>query len=242
MNAPDTITDAIVIQALHHTDTTMVVTMLTKDFGRTAMVVSTNRRGRKQSTMPLLAPLTLVTVAFNSHHGNRLPRITEIHCRYPLSTIPFNAVRRSIALFMGELLARALRDEGRDDNLYNLIDESIRLLDSGVAGEHNFHILFMYRLAAALGFEPDLTDATLPYFDMVEGIMTSALPLHRHYLMNYEKELFARLYRATFDNLGAIASNIDERTTLIKILEEYYRHHLPQFEGLNSPYILSLLR
>ncbi len=242
MNAPVIITDAIVIQTIRHTDNTMVATLLTEQFGRMAMIVSVNRRSHKQSVIPLLAPLSLVTVEAYAHRGNKLPRITEIHCRYPLSSIPFSAVQRSIAMFMGELLARTLRDEGRDEHLYNMIDESIRLLDSGLPGEHNFHILFMYRLASALGFEPDIAATSLPFFDMVDGVMTAQIPLHRHFLSGDEKSLFTRLARTDVSHLADIAQNVEERNTLIKILEDYFRLHIPQFERLNSPYILSLLR
>jgi DNA repair protein RecO (recombination protein O) len=77
---------------------------------------------------------------------------------------------------------------------------------------------------------------------MEEGCMTSQIPFHRHYLSGEEKALFVRLARADIAHLADIAQNVEERTTLIKILEDYFRLHIPQFEGLNSPYILSLLR
>jgi DNA repair protein RecO (recombination protein O) len=242
VNAPVIVTDAIVIQAIRHTDTTMVVTLLTQELGRIAMVVSSNRRSRKQSVIPLLAPLSLVSIEAYMHKSTRMPRITEIHCRYPLATLHFNAVRRSIAMFISELLVRTLRDEGRDENLYNMIDDSIRMLDGGLEGESNFHILFMYKLASVLGFEPDIAATSYPFFDMEEGCMTSQIPFHRHYLSGEEKALFVRLARADIAHLADIAQNVEERTTLIKILEDYFRLHIPQFEGLNSPYILSLLR
>lgn len=238
---PSTIkTRGIVLGHVKYGDNSIVVNIYTEQLGRQGFIVS-NSHGKRRTPAALLMPLTIVEIESANRPHTTLQRIKDLHVTRPLKTIPFNASRRSISIFITELLTKTLHDEVEDQSMFQFLCDAIDTLDSGVEGEYNFHIYFMLGLAQRLGFSPDMTDSQLPIFDMTEGIFTAQLPLHQYILVDDDLQLWRRLQYAEIGNLSRIASSRNERARLLELLQEYFKLHIPSFNGLNSCAILQQL-
>ena len=86
-------------------------------------------------------------------------------------------------MFLAELLGYATRAEQQGDALFHFLMDSILWLDQAASNFSNFHIVFMIKLTAYLGFSPNIeSGAGMDYFDLVDGCFVSAVPTHRNYL------------------------------------------------------------
>lgn len=231
-------TQGIVLSHIKYGDGSLIVHIFTRDLGRRAYIVSGLNGPKRKALLPLLLPLSIVEITAYNKANSELNRIKEVHIHTPLSSLPFDPVRRTLAMFLTELLSKALKESGSDDSLYTFIERSVLALDAGLPGENSFHIFFMYRLTTLLGFEPDMTHAELPYFNMLEGVGCYNVPLHRHILSGNDKQLFVRLSNTTLDTLATERFTREEKHRLIEIMEEYYALHISGFGKLKSHEVL----
>lgn len=238
---PSTIkTRGIVLSHVKYGDNSIVVNIYTKLLGRQGFIVGNSNRNHR-NIIPLLMPLSMVEIEAANRPHTTLQRIKNLHVARPLRTIPFNAARRSISMFITELLTKSLRDEGADESMFRFLSESIETLDSGIEGECNFHIYFMLGLAQRLGFSPDMSQSELPIFDLSEGIFTAQLPMHQYIIINDDLQLWRKLLYAENGDLPHIASSRTERARLVEMLQDYFKLHIPSFGSLNSCAILQQL-
>ncbi|MCQ2226815.1 MAG: DNA repair protein RecO [Bacteroidales bacterium] len=233
-------TEGIVLTCVKYGDNSVIVNILTEKIGRQAYLIGIQGK-RRRTMLPLLQPLTVVNLEVSNSNRSQLQKIREAHIALPLTKLPFDPVRRSIAMFMTELLVRSLHDEMPEGNFYEFVRNSVLALDEGMPGIYNFHIYFMLRLARMLGFEPDLTPTLGNIFDLVGGTFTSQMPLHKHVLTGDDALLWSRLAELNISDLSAPCFTRTERQRMLSLLESYYTAHIPSFQGLNSTAILSAL-
>ncbi len=234
-------TRGIVLGHVKYGETSIIVSIFTREIGLQSYIVNGVRSTKRKDMLPLLFPLNIVDLEASYRPKTNLQRLTEVHVGEPLTSIPYNQSRRSIAFFIAEVLSHSLREDGPDDSLFDFIHDSILALDAGTQGESNFHLFFMYNLAYFLGFAPDFTETEKPYFDLVEGVFVDRVPMHGFTLMNDDRRLWIALGTATQDNLSTIASNRADRQRLVEILCEYYSCHISSFQEPRSQTVLQQL-
>ena len=79
----------------------------------------------------------------------------------PFSSIPFDAHKLGIALFMAEFVTYATRSEQQNHDLFLFVENSVMWLDTCVSSFANFHIVFMLHMTRFVGFFP------IPTNDMI---------------------------------------------------------------------------
>lgn len=239
--SPTIKTQGIVLNAVKYGEGSAIVNILTEGYGRVAYMVKVSGQHRRV-TLPLMQPLTIVDLEAYNNHKVSVQKIKEVHVSVPLVRLPFDPVRRSIGIFITELIAKSLRNEIVDGHLYEFVRDSIFALDEGMDGLYNFHLYFMFRLTRLLGFEPDMTyQGAGAVFDMVDGVFTQRMPIHNHILAGSEVTLWSTLADMDISQLDKTQLSRQERQELIRIMEQYYMLHIPGFQGLNSAEILGAL-
>lgn len=229
------------LNAVKYGEGSAIVNILTQDYGRIAYMVKVSGQHRRV-TLPLMQPLTIVELEAYNNHKVTVQKIKEVHVAVPLMRLPFDPIKRSIGMFITELISKSLRNEIVDGHLYEFIRNSILALDEGMEGIYNFHLYFMFKLTRLLGFEPDMTyQGAGAIFDMVDGIFTQRMPLHNHILSGAEVELWQKVANMDIDRLNETALSRIDRQNLINMMEQYYMLHIPGFQGLNSAGILAEL-
>lgn len=242
--AGETKTEGIVLNGVKYGEGCVIVNVLTESRGRRSYMVKSTGKKRKEM-MPLLMPLSIVEIdGEESRHGT-IDRVKEVHIKHPLASLPFDPMKRSIGIFMMELVMRSVKDEMADGNVYEYVRNSVMALDEGMEGIYNFHLYFMWRLTRLLGFEPDVSgwDVVMRggFFDLMNGEYVETPPSHRHILQGEEAKLWARVGEMELGRLEEVKMTLEERRRAIGMMEEFYALHIPGFGGLKSVEVLGEL-
>lgn len=228
-------THAVVLHSFKYGETQLITDLLTEELGRLSFINNIPRSARGKVKKQFFQPLTLLEIEFDYRSKNRLQRIRDVRMAYPFSTIPFDAAKLSLSLFMAEFLSYATRDEQKNLALYKYVETSIRWLDSARRQFANFHLVFMIRLSRFLGFYPNLdNDQRGCFFDLRNGCFTTVLPLHPDFLTADETSKISLLMRMTPDTMHLFAMSRHERNRCAEIVLFFYRLHIPNFPELKS--------
>lgn len=236
-------TAAIVLHCLKYNDTSNIVNVYTESAGRCSYIIKVSRVKKGNVRPSLFHPLALVELEAEGRNTAQLRRITEARLLHPLSSLPFDPFKSAIALFLGEFLCHALREEGTNRPLFAYLTHSIRWLD-GCTGSSvaNFHLVFLMRLSRFLGLYPNLEDYQAgDCFDMLNACFCRRPPLHGHYLRPEEAVLLPRLMRMDYATMHLFSFNRHQRVRCLEVLNDFYRLHIPSFPQLRSLEVLQEL-
>ena len=230
-------TKAIVFSALKYGDTSLIVKAFTESDGMKSYLlrgVLSSKKGKLKSAY--FQPLTQLEIVANHKNKGSLESIREAKVHYHYQTLYADMVKNAMALFLAELLGNSIREEERNEDLYQFLEASLQWLDvhHNVA---NFHLFFMLSLTKFLGFYPDTYQLDRPYFDLVEGefIDTESLnPMVRGENIYYLKTFLG----INFDAIHTIKMKKTNRQELMKSLILYYELHL---QGFRKPKSLAVL-
>jgi len=138
-----TTTDAIVLSLQPHSDKAHLLHAYTRTGGRVNYMVY--GIGRK-NTSGRYNPLSLLQLTTD----NRSIRTAQL--TFVPRTIDTDPYKRTIALFISEVLYHVLRHPMPDEPMFNFIASAIQALDE-TDEPRNFHLSFLLGLASKLGFE-----------------------------------------------------------------------------------------
>lgn len=234
--------DGIVLRTLKYNDSMMIVDVYTRQCGRLPFLAPVSRSKRSKVRSVLFQPLSMLSFTASCRRGRQLSRISDVQPYAMYSSIPFNIVKSSIALFLAEVLAYSLREEEGNETLYDFLDSSFMLFDNLENGYADFHIVFLSQLLRYIGIYPNMDDyAAGRYIDLLQGCVTAEQPLHAHFLMPQNAGFFVELLCTGFDSMHALSLNRELRGAYLAILIEYYRLHIPDFPKPKSLDILKEL-
>ena len=231
--------DGIVLRTLKYSDNLMIADMYTREYGRLSFLVPVSRSKRSRVRTVLFQPLSMLSFTANFKKEKTLSRINDVQPYTMYSTIPFDAVKSSISLYLSELLTYALKEEGKDEALFNFLDRSFVFFDSLEHGYADFHLVFMVQLLRYLGIYPNLESATPhSYFDLVHGCTVREHPLHADFLMPADTQPFIALLQTGYESMHLLSYNRKLRGEYLAILCKYYSIHIPDFPTLKSVEVL----
>lgn len=233
-------TSAIVLHCLRYNDTSYIANVYTETVGRASYIIKVSRARNVGVRPSLFHPLALLELEAEGKNTAQLRRITEARLLYPLHSLPLDPFKSAIALFLGEFLHHALREEGMNRPLFAYLLHSIRWLDSceGIAVA-NFHLVFLMRLSRFLGLYPNLDDYVPgDCFDFLGACFCRRPPLHGHFLRPEEAVFIPRLMRMNFGTMHLFAFNRLQRLRCLEVLNDFYRLHIPSFPQLRSLEVL----
>lgn len=234
-------TTGIVLHSIKYTDSTSIITVYTRQFGRTSYMVHGVNKKKSVCRAALLQPLSIVEMDVYHTPGKSIQRLKEMRMEHSFTGIPFDPVKNSLALFLSEVLYRTLRQTEPDESLYLFLENSILQLDCSVSGISNFHLVFLLKLTRYLGFEPNQDEVKATYFDLMNGVFLKEKPIHIHFILPDVTEDFIRILNTDYSTMHNLAFTRSRRAALLQGIVEYYQLHLPDFHGLHSLPVLQSL-
>ncbi len=231
-------TQAIVFKSIKFRETSLIVTCFTEEFGIQSYLVrgalGKRKSGLKGAHFQLLNQLDLVVKNNNKGHLNS---INELKISTQYKYIPFDPIKQSVLLFLAEFLSESIREEVPHKELFNFIQRGILLLDElNVCAD--FHLVFLLKLSKYLGFYPQISEISLPLFNMEGGCFVSTVH-NRGNLNEMDSNLLKKLLNLDFEDLYEVQFNNSQRQVLLLILIKYYSLHL---NGFRSPKSLEVLK
>ena len=232
--------EAIVLHSFKYGETRLIVDVFTRRDGRVSFIVALPKSARGRMKKQLFQPLTLLELEYDLRPKAQLQKLADVRLLTPYVSIPFDASKLSIALFLAEFLYYALRGEQRNELLFDYVRSSVEWLD-GCSGRYaNFHLVFLMRLSRFLGFYPNLSGyATGDFFDLRASVFCELPPVHRDFLQPAEAAKIKLMMRMRYETMHLFAMSRHERNRCVEVMMTYYRLHLPDFPELKS---LSVLR
>lgn len=232
-------TRGIVFKTTNYGESSIIVQVFTEKFGLQSYIINGAKKPRAKISQNMLQPLHLLDMVVYHKSAGNVQRIAELKNTPPLQTIPYDVIKSCIAIFLNEVLYKAIKQQTADENLFDFVFSAIEWLDHQTAAVANFHLLFLVRLTRYLGFYPDrylINDAD--YFDMKNGTFTKYKPDSVLYLSPPHTQNFNQLLNCGFDNIGEIKFSNDERRYLLGKLLDYYSLHIEGFGNIRSQEIL----
>lgn len=232
-------TEGIVLHSVKYAENSLIVKVYTSVFGLQSYMLSGIKGKKSKHKSALLQPLSLVDLIVSNSNKGTLQRVSEISLLKPYTDIPYHLVKRSIAIFLNEILYKVLKEEHADVTMFEFIKNALLVLDLKQDSCSNFHIYFMVQLSPYLGFSPHGSlEEKGDFFDLKEGCFISTIPTHRHYLNTENTKLFHQFLTASFESFQAIPLNRMQRRELLQALILYYQFHVDAFGEIKSLSIL----
>ena len=233
----------IVLHSLKYSDDSNIVDIFTEPYGRLSYLVRVSRTKKRTASNALFMPLSLVEFEADYKPTRSLYHLRDAKQLYVFSSLPYDACKSSIALFLSEFLYRALRQEGENLPLYTYLYSSVQWLDVCDRNYANFHLVFLMRLSRFLGFFPNLEGYRPGYsFDMANAcFVPPAFGRSGLSLSPEESAQLRQLMRMNFDTMHLFTLTRAQRTRCLEVIIQYYRVHLPDFPEIKLLAVLKEL-
>lgn len=235
-------TNAIVLNSLKYGESQIIVDMFTEMYGRLSFMQRIPRTSRSGVKKQFFQPLTILSIEFDFRPSQKLQRIKEAAVACPFVSIPFDALKLSIAMFVAEFTSYCTRSEQANRPLYLFVENSVRWLDACTNGFANFHIIYMLHLSRFVGFYPNLDSGVgKTWFDMRSGCFTGSMPAHNDVLQPDEANKIRLLMRLNYTTMRLLSLSRSERNRIVEVVLQYYRLHQPGFPKMKSLPVLMQL-
>jgi DNA repair protein RecO (recombination protein O) len=232
-------TKGIVFQQTQYSETSLILKIYTADFGLQSYIVKGIRSKNSKTRLALFQPLNLLDLVVYHRENKTINFLREVKVDIPYQSIQVDMLKRSILLFLNELLVKSIKEESANKPLFDWLYHSLTWLDLSEKNLVNFHLIFMVQLTRMLGFYPKKSvTSDLSIFDLREGQFVNKAPEHPEFISGETATQFADLLKTTLETPANLQINTADRRKLLDALVVYYRLHIPGFTEMKSVKVL----
>lgn len=235
-------TKGIVIKTITYGESGLVVKMFTELLGMQSYMVKGIGGKRSKNKSAFFQPLNLLDLVVYHRENKSLHHLKEVQPDYVYQHLHNDVVKRSLLLFVNELLYKSLHEELPNKQLFHWLHHSLIWLDLSDQHVADFHLMVMIQLSQFLGFYPKKEAARLyTVFDMQEGLFGNQRPVHPYYITGETVNHLNKLMDASFEQSAEFAFNNAQRRDLLDALTIYYKLHLSGFTDFKSLEVLKMV-
>jgi len=229
-------TKAIVLHKINYSDTSLVVQVFTQQYGKVGLLIQGAKKRKAKIKTALFEPLSVLELVANFSDLDKLIRPREVKLHIPFISIQSNISKRSVVLFLSEILHKCIREPHPDQAMFHFVEKSLYSLEQSDSNTANFHLAFLLELSKHLGFHPQKSNGE--YFDMVEGVFSNSVPNTNLYLQGEEKDLFLQVLGTKIEECSQLTISSEQRKTVLSALIRYYQTHVSGLGEVKSHTIL----
>ncbi len=233
-------TNAIVLSSIKYAEADLIVSCFTESAGLKSYLlrnVLKSRKGKLRASY--FQPLTQLEITAVHRDKGTLERIREVRILEPYQSLHTNVIKGSIVMFIAEILKSAIREEEANLPLFDYLQQSLDWLDSHESIA-NFHILFLLKLTAYLGFYPDVSTLDNEYFNLEDGFF-EATPTGLASEKGENVETLKTFFGIDFEALDRIKLSKKTRSGVLNLILGYYQLHLQAYKKPKSLLVLNQL-
>ena len=229
--------EAIVLHALKYGESDLITTLFTKSEGiKTYLIIGVLKSKKGKIRASFFQPLTLLDIEAVHKNKGTLERIREARISVPFKTLHTDVIKNALVFFMAEVTKNSIKEEEANEPLFHFLKNSVRWLDTHEQ-IYNFHIIYLIKLTAYLGFSPDITQVQYPYFDL-ENACFMAEDTGIYCRSGDYINTFKAFLGITFDAGISIKISRTTRMEILSMLLSYFELHL---HGFKKPKSLAVL-
>ncbi|UCE19522.1 MAG: DNA repair protein RecO [Gemmatimonadota bacterium] len=248
-------TEAIVLKAHNFSESSKVVTLYTKKYGKCAVVAKGVRRP-KSSMCGTLEPATHAAIVFYMKEGREVHTLSQSDIITTFRMLQGDLERFSYASAVCELVDRLTPLEAENRALFALTLKTLGELERAQPDE--FLVLlwfFELRMLAFLGFKPELDmcthckgipDKTVVGFSLPKGgVLCSpcAVKDDEAYALSQKSLDFLRhLQRVRTENATKLIPPQGATSEIDNLLHAFLKYHTDEFRDIKSLRVLHMLR
>lgn len=234
-----TLTKGIIFHTVPYSDNRVIAKIYTEHSGVQSFIIGVSRNKKGKNKISLLQPLTQVEIVFDDRENKNLKTIREISCREPYKHLQEDIIKTSIALFLAEVLYKAVKEEEANPALYSFLTSALHILDLQNEGVANFHLCFLIQLSKFLGFFPQANSSgEKSIFDLRDGVFRSSYPDHPMWMDVNEARVLERLFELNFETMKTFPLSGEMRRVMVKHLLRYFELHLHSMHEVKSHHVL----
>lgn len=167
----------IVFRTVDYSESSVILHCYTDQFGLQSYLLNGVRKGKGTIRPSHLMPLNLLEMEVYHQQNKSLQRIRELKCSPPLYQLQFSMAKRTVAMFLSELLSRSIQEAHPDPDLFEFLFNTIQLLDLAEGSLGNFPLCFLVQYSKYLGFAPkDNRSDERPVFHLRLGEFVASAP------------------------------------------------------------------
>lgn len=224
-------TRAVVLHHVKYGESSILLYCYTEQFGRMNYMVHGVRSKKPKFPSSTYQPLTVLDIIFYYKPNRSLHLLKEMSCPLHYSSIPFNASKSCIAIFIAEVLYKTLHEEESNPGLFHFLLNSFHILDVHEQGTANFHITFLLHYTKFLGIYPEGL--------LNKSRITGQADLHVFYdLQPNEMDAVIKMLQSPDFQLTGMQLNNQSRSVILERLIQYYNMHLDGILKLKSLAVL----
>src|ERR1044072_5921145 len=122
-------TRGIVLRVVKYGDTSVSAGIFTELFGMQSYIVNGVRSSKPQAAKGnLLQPGNILEMVVYHHEQKQLQRIAEFKMAYIYTSLHYNVVKNTVALYIIELLQKCLKQPEQQLDLYYFAENTLQLL------------------------------------------------------------------------------------------------------------------
>ena len=228
----------IVLQTIKYSDSKRIIHVFTEKSGKVSFFQNIGKTQKGRSLRNTFIPLNIVDLEYVFFENKNFQRLKDYTIAYPYTNIPFNDIKRSVCLFLSEIIQKSITESSVNEQLFTFIENALKYYDLIPEKYSNFHLWFLLQLSKHLGFAPLSTFVINSYFDMLEGVFVPFQPNHSFYLQPEKSEIFNKLLKTSIDDYHLINLPRILRNEILHDLVAYYKIHIQSVKEIKSLEIL----
>lgn len=226
-------TTAIVLKAIKYGDTSLILHTFTKSHGKLAFIVKGARKSKAKIKANMIQPLSLIEIDFRLVENKDLHYLNECRMHTIYASLQQDMAKTALGIYLLEILNRSIPQGEEHPSLFDFVQYFLLRMDE-TKDSTNWHFYFLLELSKYLGFYPtnNFSEENC-HFDPDLGIFNSLEAVS--YQLEKEQSYYLSLFLfSSLDDIHdhKIQSNI--RLSLLKELERFYAHHVPNFGDIRS--------
>ncbi|NRD19032.1 DNA repair protein RecO [Winogradskyella eckloniae] len=230
--------NSIVLSKLKYREYDLIVKCYTQQRGVVSYLLKGVLKSKKGlSKTVYYQALSQLQIEESYKPNQSLHYIREVKFNYVYTSLHTNIFKSAIVLFLAEILSNVLKEEEKNEDLFDFIIAALQYLDNEDQFA-NFHLLFLLKLTRYLGFQPENLKNDYPYFNLESGIF-EAQNNGIYSISGSNLTLLKQLLGTNFDALHTIKINAAQRQEFLNMLLYYFELHLGSFRKPKSLQVLT---
>ncbi len=232
-------TRGIVLHTIRYGESSLIVHAYTEQSGRQSFMVKGVKKSRKDNRSNLFQPLFILDFEVYHKDTREIQLVKEVSRALPLNSVPFDITKSTQAIFMSEILYRAVKEEEPNPMLAHFLISTIQYLDALVEASPDFHIIFLFQLSRYLGFYPQKPGrAEERYFDLASGRFKFARTDPDIQLSETVSSLWVLYMTSDYQQIKGFEMNSTQRKKVLDNLVRYYKLHVDGMGEIRSLEVL----
>ncbi|MEZ4908993.1 MAG: DNA repair protein RecO [Saprospiraceae bacterium] len=218
--------EGIILKSVKYSESSLILDIFTKEIGLSTYIISGIRNTKSKSTEANIQVGSILDLVLYDNENIKINRIKEVKTNLQYNKLIFEIKRFSVALFIIEVIGKSIKGREKNEQLYQLLKESLIYIDSTDQSLANFHLVTLCKISSLLGFGPENNlDKINIYFDLREGKFVDLLPHYSEYLNKNESEFFSQILSSELYNSHEIKLSKEIRNKILNDIIIYFEIH-----------------